>query len=133
MLFDLPWKPATVEQRIGRLDRIGRRVPVEIVYFRPPDGLGLDVVRLHEAVGVFREPTAGLDPQLGHVEAAIESLALDPAASFNDADVETLLAAARSALTRIRDAAYQQRGQFASQLKQGEIQCVRSLGLAGPH
>ena len=58
VLFDLPWKPATVEQRIGRLDRIGRRIPVEIVYFRPPDGLGSDVVRLlrstvrvHRAVG----------------------------------------------------------------------------------
>ena len=28
VLFDLPWKPSTVEQRIGRLDRIGRRMPV---------------------------------------------------------------------------------------------------------
>src|SRR5262249_4376165 len=34
VLYDLPWKPAIVEQRIGRLDRIGRRMPVEIVYFR---------------------------------------------------------------------------------------------------
>jgi ATP-dependent helicase HepA len=36
VLFDLPWKPTVVEQRIGRLDRIGRRLPVDIVYFRPP-------------------------------------------------------------------------------------------------
>jgi ATP-dependent helicase HepA len=108
VLFDLPWKPATVEQRIGRLDRIGRRVDVEIVYFVPPDGIGRDVVRLHEAIGVFREPTAGLDPQLAHVEAAVEQLALDPQASFTDASVEALLAAARAARTRIREAAYQQ-------------------------
>ena len=40
VLFDLPWKPSIVEQRIGRLDRIGRRIPVEIVYFRPPAGIG---------------------------------------------------------------------------------------------
>ena len=40
VLFDLPWKPSIVEQRIGRLDRIGRRIPVEIVYFRPPSGIG---------------------------------------------------------------------------------------------
>ena len=39
VLFDLPWKPSVVEQRIGRLDRIGRRIPVEIVYFRPPRGI----------------------------------------------------------------------------------------------
>ena len=31
VLFDLPWKPSVVEQRIGRLDRIGRRIPVEVV------------------------------------------------------------------------------------------------------
>jgi ATP-dependent helicase HepA len=108
VLFDLPWKPATVEQRIGRLDRIGRRTDVEIVYFVPPAGIGGDVVRLHETIGVFREPTAGLDPQLGHVEGAVETLALDPEASLTAESVEALLAAARAARTRIREAAYQQ-------------------------
>ena len=78
VLFDLPWKPSVVEQRIGRLDRIGRRMPVEIVYFRPPGGIGADVVRLFEALGLFREPLAGLEPQLAHVEGALEEIALDP-------------------------------------------------------
>ena len=32
--FDLPDDPIQLEQRIGRLDRIGRNKPVEIVYFR---------------------------------------------------------------------------------------------------
>ena len=59
VLYDLPWKPSTVEQRIGRLDRIGRRIPVEIVYFRPASGIGADVVRLFERLGLFREPMAG--------------------------------------------------------------------------
>src|SRR6185436_2126719 len=31
ILFDLPWTPTVVEQRIGRLDRIGRNMPVEII------------------------------------------------------------------------------------------------------
>src|SRR5678816_3216807 len=31
--YDLPWSPATVEQRIGRLDRIGQTHPVEIHVF----------------------------------------------------------------------------------------------------
>ena len=44
ILFDLPWKPSVVEQRIGRLDRIGRQIPVDVVYFRPPGGIGADVV-----------------------------------------------------------------------------------------
>ena len=72
VLYDLPWKPATVEQRIGRLDRIGRRMPVDVVYFRPASGIGADVVRLFERLGLFREPIAGVEPQLAHVERALE-------------------------------------------------------------
>lgn len=108
VLFDLPWSPAVVEQRIGRLDRIGRRIPVEVVYFRPPAGLGRDVVRLFEALGVFGEPIAGLEPQLAPVEGALETIALDPGASLSDARINELVKEAQSARTRIREAAYQQ-------------------------
>jgi len=108
ILFDLPWKPTVVEQRIGRLDRIGRRMPVEIVYFRPASGIGADVVRLFETLGVFREPLAGLEPQLAHVESALEAIALDPHASLTDERLEQIVADARAARTRIREAAYQQ-------------------------
>ena len=108
VLFDLPWKPSVVEQRIGRLDRIGRRIPVEILYFRPPDGIGADVVRLFEALGLFREPVAGLEPQLAHVEGALEEIALDPRGALSDASLDRLLDEARAARTRIGEAAYQQ-------------------------
>jgi len=108
VLYDLPWKPATIEQRIGRLDRIGRRIPVEIVYFRPASGIGADVVRLFERLGLFREPIAGLEPQLGHIEAALEASALDPDVRLSDADIERLIEAAQAARTRIHEAAYQQ-------------------------
>jgi ATP-dependent helicase HepA len=108
VLFDLPWKPTVVEQRIGRLDRIGRRIPVEIVYFRPPHGIGADVVRLFETLGVFREPLAGLEPQLAHVEGELEDIALDPGASLTGERLDQLIADARAARTRIREAAYQQ-------------------------
>jgi ATP-dependent helicase HepA len=108
VLFDLPWTPSQVEQRIGRLDRIGRRIPVEIVYFRPPDGIGADVVRLFETLGLFREPIAGLEPQLAHVEGALEEIALDPLASLSEERLAALVSEAHAARTRIREAAYQQ-------------------------
>jgi len=108
ILFDLPWKPTVVEQRIGRLDRIGRQMPVEIVYFRPATGIGADVVRVFETLGVFREPLAGLEPQLAHVERALEEMALDPTGSLTDERLEQVVADARAARTRIREAAYQQ-------------------------
>jgi ATP-dependent helicase HepA len=108
VLFDLPWKPSVIEQRIGRLDRIGRRIPVEIVYFRPPAGIGRDAAHLFDALGLFREPLAGLEPQLAHVEGALEAAADDPEASLSGPALEALLTEAGAARTRIREAAYQQ-------------------------
>jgi ATP-dependent helicase HepA len=121
VLFDLPWTPSTVEQRIGRLDRIGRRIPVEIVYFRPPAGIGADVVRLFETLGLFSEPLAGVEPQLAHVEAALEEIALDPAACLSESRLEQLVGEARAARTRIREAAYQQlhRDPYRSEMAEG--------------
>ncbi len=108
ILFDLPWKPSVVEQRIGRLDRIGRKIPVEVVYFRPAGGIGRDVVRLFEALGLFREPLAGLEPQLAPVEGALEAIALDPQASLSESRFAALIEHAHAARTRIREAAYQE-------------------------
>jgi ATP-dependent helicase HepA len=121
VLFDLPWKPTVVEQRIGRLDRIGRRIPVEVVYFRPPGGIGADVVRLFEALGLFHEPLAGLEPQLAHVEGALEEVALDPRASLSAERFEALVSEAHAARTRIREAAYQQlhRDPYRSEMAAG--------------
>jgi ATP-dependent helicase HepA len=121
VLFDLPWKPSIVEQRIGRLDRIGRRIPVDVVYFRPPGGIGADVVRLYETLGLFREPLAGLEPQLAHVEGALEAVALDPGASLSGERFEALVTEAHAARTRIREAAYQQlhRDPYRSEMAAG--------------
>jgi ATP-dependent helicase HepA len=107
VLYDLPWKPSTVEQRIGRLDRIGRSMPVQIVYFRPPSGIGADVVRLFESLGLFREPMAGLELQLAHLEPAIEDLALE-AESLSDTQLAALIGDAEAARTRVHEAAYRQ-------------------------
>jgi ATP-dependent helicase HepA len=81
---------------------------VEIVYVRPPTGIGADVVRLFETLGLFREPLAGLEPQLAHVEGALEEIALDPSGSLSAERFEALVGEAHAARTRIREAAYQQ-------------------------
>lgn len=108
VLYDLPWNPSVVEQRIGRLDRIGRRIPVDIVYFRPASGIGADVVRIFERIGLFREPMAGVEPQLAQVERALEKIALAPDEPLSDVQVEQLIADAQAARKRIHEAAYQQ-------------------------
>ncbi len=106
VLFDLPWKPAVIEQRIGRLDRIGRTRPTEIVYFRPPGGLGRAVVRLYEAIGLFVQPLGGLERELRHVARAIASTALDGAGEIAQSTFDNLLREAREANARVRQAAY---------------------------
>jgi ATP-dependent helicase HepA len=108
VLFDLPWSPVVVEQRIGRLDRIGRRVPVEIVFFPPPRGIGAHVARLFEALGLFREPLAGLEPELAPIEAALAAAALQPEAEVAPDRFRELVAEAQAARTRIREAAYRE-------------------------
>ncbi len=75
--YDLPWSPATMEQRIGRLDRIGQTQPVQIHVFDPKGTLASYVLSLlADAVGVFGETVGGLDAVLEEVEPRIAQLAL---------------------------------------------------------
>src|SRR5262245_47533486 len=106
VLFDLPWSPSVLEQRIGRLDRIGREHPVEIVYVRPPSGLGAAVAALHERIGIFREPLGGLERELAHVEAAIERAAAADLAEIPPSTFDEVAREAGEARTRMRDAAH---------------------------
>ena len=77
--YDLPWSPATVEQRIGRLDRIGQTKPVDIHVFDAAGTLSADVLSvLADAVGVFSETVGGLDAVLEEVEPKLTELALAP-------------------------------------------------------
>ena len=73
VLFDLPRDPAEVEQRIGRLDRVTRRRPIEIVYFRPPGGFEAELVRLYEDIGLLRQPLGGLERTLGRIKGEIRA------------------------------------------------------------
>jgi ATP-dependent helicase HepA len=106
VLFDLPWDPMTVEQRIGRLDRIGRDRPVEIVYFRPPRGLGLSVVELYENLGLFREALGSLERELEGVAEAFRGRARAGQPCLGPDEMEELIAGARAGADRIRDAAF---------------------------
>ncbi|MDH3626972.1 MAG: SNF2-related protein [Acidobacteriota bacterium] len=106
VLFDLPWNPMVVEQRIGRLDRIGRDRPVDIVYFRPPDGLARGVVELFEQLGLFEKPLGGLERELAGVADAIGDRALAGRDADSDKRFATLAKTAQVAWDRVQEAAY---------------------------
>ncbi|MBX7099515.1 MAG: DEAD/DEAH box helicase family protein [Myxococcaceae bacterium] len=76
--YDLPWSPSVVEQRIGRLDRIGQVKPVEIHVFDVEGTFASEVLKvLADAVGVFGETIGGLDAVLEEVEGELTRLALE--------------------------------------------------------
>lgn len=108
VMFDLPWSPVQVEQRIGRLDRIGRRMPVEVIYFRPPGGLAAAVVQLYEAIGLMERPLEGLQRELRRIERAVGEMALSGEGPIDPHIFDTLVEQAQQAYERVQDAAYRE-------------------------
>jgi SNF2 family DNA or RNA helicase len=75
--YDLPWNPMKVEQRIGRIDRIGQKHPVKIFNFSTIGTIEERVVEvLTRRIGVFEETIGGLDPILGSVEQDLRKVLL---------------------------------------------------------
>jgi SNF2 family DNA or RNA helicase len=75
--YDLPWNPMRVEQRIGRLDRIGQKRPVRIYNLYCESTVEERVLEvLEKRIGLFEDSVGSLDPILGDVERDIERLVL---------------------------------------------------------
>ena len=73
--YDLPWNPMRVEQRIGRVDRIGQDHTVSIFNLWVKDTIEervLDV--LEKRIRVFEETVGGLDPILGETESDMREI-----------------------------------------------------------
>ncbi len=78
--YDLPWNPMRVEQRIGRIDRIGQPAPVvEIVNYTIPGTVEEDVYRaLAERIDLFDGLVGELQPILGAVETSFKAIYRQP-------------------------------------------------------
>lgn len=65
--YDLPWNPMKIEQRIGRVDRIGQDSPtVRIVNFVYADTVDERIyTRLLEKLGIFERALGGMEEILG--------------------------------------------------------------------
>jgi hypothetical protein len=67
--YDLPWNPMRVEQRIGRVDRIGQDHIVQIFNFWVKGTIEERILNvLEHRINVFEDTIGGLDPILGETE-----------------------------------------------------------------
>ena len=67
--YDLPWNPMEVEQRIGRLDRIGQDSQIIHIYNLWIQGTIEERIlrRLYDRVGIFQRSIGGLEAILGEI------------------------------------------------------------------
>jgi len=71
--YDLPWNPMRVEQRIGRVHRLGQTRDVLVVNLVAPGTIEDHVYRLlHEKIGLFRQVIGDLDLILADEPAGLE-------------------------------------------------------------
>ena len=83
--YDLPWNPMKVEQRIGRLDRIGQSRPVFIYNLACSDTVEERVLELLATrIRLFEESVGSLDPILGEVEKEIEKIVMSDISKFGE-------------------------------------------------
>ncbi len=69
--YDLPWNPMRLEQRIGRLDRIGQKAKKIIILnlYRPDTIEDRVLMRLYERIEIFKESIGDMEDILGeHIE-----------------------------------------------------------------
>jgi SNF2 family DNA or RNA helicase len=67
--YDLPWNPMRVEQRIGRLDRLGQKADrITIINFKVEDTIEDRIVmRLYNRINLFKETIGDLEDILGDI------------------------------------------------------------------
>ncbi|MEJ7792958.1 MAG: helicase-related protein [Gaiellaceae bacterium] len=75
--YDLPWNPMKIEQRIGRVDRVGQTRDVEIYNFAVRGMLDERILNvLEHRIRIFIETVGALDPILESFEEEVGKIAL---------------------------------------------------------
>jgi len=74
--YDLPWNPMKIEQRIGRLDRIGQKSNNIYIYnFFMEGTIETDIIfTLNKRINLFKQSIGDLEPILGKIEDDVKNL-----------------------------------------------------------
>jgi len=77
--YDMPWNPMRVEQRIGRIDRIGGQAEVWIYHYFYADTVEAQIYQaLKDRIGWFEDVVGELQPILARLGQTIKTVAMTP-------------------------------------------------------
>ena len=78
--YDLPWNPMRVEQRIGRIDRLGQKAErISIISFAVTNTVEDRILmRLYERIALFQQTIGDLEGILGEMSDALLETIFDP-------------------------------------------------------
>lgn len=97
--YDMPWNFMRVEQRIGRLDRIGGKPIIEISNYFYEDTVEEQIYRgIGEDVDWFEDVVGPAQPVLNQIEKAIEDVAMEEPGVVRQKDIAARIEAIRSSI-----------------------------------
>ena len=103
--YDMPWNLMRVEQRIGRVDRIGGREQVDIANYFYKDTVEEQIYRgIGEDFEWFEDVVGPAQPVLNQIEAAIESVAMEAPGEQRERDIKARVTAIRDQMRTAREA-----------------------------
>jgi len=97
--YDLPWNPMRVEQRIGRIDRIGQKAEKLLIFNLVVEGTIEDRIysRLYDRLGIFESSIGELEPILGDIQ---KDFQIQDIIKMSNKDVEQKLEIEQQSLIR---------------------------------
>ena len=102
--YDMPWNFMRVEQRIGRIDRIGGRPTVSVTNYFYKDTVEEQVYSgIKEDAEWFDQVVGPAQPVLGQVESVIEDIAMRPAGDARNQAIQQELEQVRHAIAAARE------------------------------